>query len=167
MLCSPIGGSNLVRMLRATCATVAALFLCSACAVEDPVPGEPRPAPPTSTTSTRGFDAAGTWNGTYTCNQGLTGLTLTVSGRGSSLTAEFAFYATTGGSPSVPSGSFHMTGTTQPRGVQLVKGSWVSRPGNYEMVDLTAAAPAGDSTRMDGEIHGYNCTTVHLRRVLA
>jgi hypothetical protein len=157
----------MVRTLRAACATVAALFLCGACTVEDPLTDEPRPVPPTTTTSARGFNAAGTWHGTYTCNQGPTGLTLTVSGRGASLTAEFDFYATAEGSPAVPSGSFRMTGTALPRGVQLVKSSWISRPGNYEMVDLTATAPAGDSTRMDGEIHGYNCTTVHLRRVVA
>jgi hypothetical protein len=71
---------------------------------------------PSTPTSARGFNAAVTWYGTYTCNQGLTGLTSTVS--------------------------------------------------DYEMVDLTATAPAGDSSSMDGEIHGYNCTTVRLRRVI-
>jgi len=115
--------------------------------------------------SARSFDVTGTWVGTYTCSQGLTGLTLTVSGDDSALSAEFAFYATDNGDPSVPPGSFRMTGVARPRGIELRQQKWITKPNGYAMVDLTATAPADDDDSLDGNIDSATpgCTSVHLR----
>ena len=52
----------------------------------------------------------GEWKGTYTCNQGLTGLTLTIKdSKDKDVEAIFSFYAVKS-NPDVPSGSSRMTG---------------------------------------------------------
>lgn len=75
----------------------------------------------------------GTYQGTYTANQGLTGVTLILNGR----SGEFHFYAVEE-NPNVPSGVFKTANTydSQKKSIVIKGGEWVKKPGNYVVVDL-------------------------------
>lgn len=106
-----------------------------------PVPLGPSPATLT-----------GTWAGTYTCAQGLTGLRLVIqAAAGGTLTATFNFFAVAS-NPSVPSGSYTMTGTYSSAGVKLTQKQWISQPSGYEMVDIAAGPPGRGDTVLNGTI---------------
>jgi len=79
----------------------------------------------------------GTWEGSYTANQGETGLTLTVYREGSDYKASFDFYNLPGRN-NAQRGKYLMnvtynetTKTYQLRGYE-----WVNRPGGYTYIDL-------------------------------
>ena len=109
-------------------------------------------------------EAGGTWQGEYICNQGLTGLTLTVMpSEAGAVRAVFRFYHVDG-NPGVPDGCFAMSGSVSGDQLHLEAGSWLYRPRGYVTVDLTGTLnPAG--TSMTGSIFGPNCTTFSLHRV--
>jgi hypothetical protein len=88
----------------------------------------------------------GAWEGTYTCTQGVTGLTLTIEEGdegGGSLVGTFEFYAVDE-NPGVPSGSFALEGTFAGGDLELLGTEWIDRPGDYVTVDLHASADQGD-----------------------
>jgi len=94
----------------------------------------------------------GTWAGTYVCAQGETGLRLVIqAAAGGKLTATFNFFAVPS-NPSVPSGSYTMTGTYSSAGVQLTQDQWISQPAGYEMVDISAAPPSAGGKVLNGTI---------------
>lgn len=95
---------------------------------------------------------AGQWMGTYTCSQGLTGLTLSVSaGTDDKLTGRFSFYAVPA-NPGVPAGSYTMTGTYYPGGSFSLTGqTWINQPPGFEQVDLTGTIQAG-GTELAGTV---------------
>jgi hypothetical protein len=99
-----------------------------------------------STTSRTGLpsgavpDAApltGRWGGTYTCPQGITGLTLTITpGSRGQLSAQFDFFPIAT-NPNVPSGSYRMAGWVTTDGqIALVGVQWIDQPDDYLMVGL-------------------------------
>jgi hypothetical protein len=101
----------------------------------------------------------GTWTGTYICSQGETGLRLAIrAGPDGTLTATFNFYAVPG-NPSVPSGSFTMTGTYSHAGMHLTHGHWISEPPGYVLVDLSAPAPGNGGALLSGTVTTPGCTT--------
>jgi serine/threonine protein kinase len=105
----------------------------------------------------------GTWTGSYVCEQGQTGLRLTLKATsGGSLTATFSFYPTST-NVSVPSGSFTLTGTYTAKGFQLTPDHWISKPQNYSMVGLDGAANSSD-TALSGSIVSPGCTTFSVSR---
>jgi eukaryotic-like serine/threonine-protein kinase len=107
---------------------------------------------------------AGTWTGTYTCSQGLTGLRLVIKTTPDSrLTATFNFYPVPA-NPGVPSGSYTMTGTSSAGGVQLTHGHWIHEPSGYEMVDLSGPAPRNGGTLLSGTVTTSGCTTFSLTK---
>ncbi len=87
---------------------------------------------------------AGRWVGTYTCAQGRTGLTLTLSaGIMGQLDARFEFYPVPG-NPSVPSGAYRMAGWLTTDGhLALVGVEWIRRPPDYVMVGLSGRLAGG------------------------
>jgi hypothetical protein len=89
---------------------------------------------------------SGKWNGTYTCVQGLTGLTLTMSGNWlGNVEGTFEFYPTPQ-NPRVPAGKYNMKGTYSKGTLVLSGQSWVDRPKSYMMVGLNgrvASTPEG------------------------
>ncbi len=87
---------------------------------------------------------AGRWVGTYTCAQGQTGLTLTLSaGTMGQLDARFEFYPVPG-NPSVPSGAYRMMGWLTTDGhLALVGVEWIRRPPDYVMVGLSGRLAGG------------------------
>jgi hypothetical protein len=106
--------------------------------------------------------AAGTWTGTYTCAQGLTGLQLTIkAAAGDALRATFAF-SPVPSNPSVPSGSYSMTGFIDPAGIFLDASQWIKQPPGYDMVNIVGDLPAGHNTRLAGSIPG--CSDITLKR---
>jgi len=113
-----------------------------------------------------GITIAGTWKGTYTCSQGLTGLTLNiVKDIGSDdVTAVFSFYADDS-NPTVPSGSYSMIGVYQDDLVlNLESLSWINNVRGYNMVDLNGKFNASFS-KFTGNIPYTGCTTFSLSKV--
>jgi hypothetical protein len=107
---------------------------------------------------------AGTWTGTYVCSQGETGLRLVIqTGSGDALTARFNFYAVPA-NPSVPSGSYTMTGTSSTAGIHLIPGHWIHQPAGYEMVDLSGTPPRNGGTLLAGSVTTPGCTTFSVTK---
>ena len=104
------------------------------------------------------------WYGSYVCNQGLTRLQLTLRPlRGSDprqLEAEFVFSADPD-NPTVPAGSFRMTGTLDGAGLLALKQDrWLDQPADpsYRMVDLEGRLVIGDGQAMiRGRVTTYGC----------
>jgi outer membrane protein OmpA-like peptidoglycan-associated protein len=112
----------------------------------------------------------GQWVGTYTCAQGMTGLTLTVAeATPTSARALFHFYADPR-NPRVPTGCFTMDGKYDPASGQLrLDGrDWLLRPGGYRVVSFDGEVDA-EGRRFAGKVTGPRapmpgCTTFHLSR---
>lgn len=84
------------------------------------------------------YKIIGKWVGSYTCPQGLTGLTLTINGNDKNIDATFSFYPLAS-NPNVPSGNFSMEGIYNGDGkLKLIATEWVNRPAGYQMVDVKA-----------------------------
>jgi hypothetical protein len=108
----------------------------------------------------------GPWTGTYTCLQGLTAVSLTVTeahaGRAEAL---FHFYADPS-NPGVPTGCFTQSGTYNPRTRQLALrgGRWLLQPDGYLTVGFAGRLDVA-GTSMTGKVLGpRGCTTFRLAR---
>ena len=109
-------------------------------------------------------EVAGTWQGSYTCNQGLTGFTLSVlTTPGGAAKGVFRFYPVEG-NPGVPDGCFTMIGTVSGDALRLQAGHWLYRPRGYVMVDL-AGTLSSNGAALTGSVFGPNCTTFEVQRV--
>lgn len=102
------------------------------------------------------------WYGSYVCNQGLTRLRLSLRPLGNNrIEADFAF-APDPDNPSVPVGSFRMTGSLDQKTRQLVlkQDRWLEQPADpsYRMIDLEGALMVGDGQAMiRGKVTSYGC----------
>jgi hypothetical protein len=105
---------------------------------------------------------AGTWHGSYTCFQGGSGLTLSITARGGGqLTAVFSFFALAS-NPGQPSGSFVMTGSVSGSSVTLNPEYWIKQPEGYSMVQLTGTQSGG---HFSGSVTGgAGCTTFSVTK---
>jgi serine/threonine-protein kinase len=104
-------------------------------------------------------ELTGTWVGSYTCSQGLTGLRLGIQAApGGSATAIFNFYAVPS-NPGVPSGEFTMTGTYSANGMHLGTGHWIKQPAGYEMAGLDAGPLTNGGKTLSGNVANAACTT--------
>ena len=105
----------------------------------------------------------GVWSGTYTCNQGLTGMKMTITGpSGSTLQATVDFYPVSS-NPSVPNGSYVMTGDySSSGGLVLTPDHWINQPPGYEMVGFSSPGPSGNS--MQGTVQFDGCTTFSVSK---
>ena len=88
------------------------------------------------------------WVGTYTCAQGPTDLSLTITRTGEHVWATFAF-GPLPENPTVPVGAFRMGGFVEGRTVRLEPNEWIVRPARYVPVGLS-----GQIDRRTGELHG-------------
>lgn len=112
-----------------------------------------------------GTGLGGPWHGTYNCGQGPTALLLTITELGGGdITAEFSFSATPE-NPSVPSGSFSMTGTydADRRSVELEPGEWIERPAGYQTVGIRGRTN-NDLSTLVGKIEAAGCGSFNLTR---
>ena len=110
----------------------------------------------------------GVWEGTYSCAQGNTGLSLFVSGQADGrLRTVFYFYPTPD-NPMVPVGCFGMSGTYDATTgeAHFTAGQWILRPPGFVTVDLAGTVDAR-LTRMSGDVDGPGCDTFSLRHVAA
>ena len=105
----------------------------------------------------------GVWTGTYDCNQGLTGVQLTITGAtGGALKATVDFYPVES-NPGVAKGSYELVGSySKAQGLVLNPDYWISEPAGYEMVGLSAPSP--HANLMNGSVQGLNCSTFSVTR---
>ena len=113
-------------------------------------------------------ELTGTWTGSYTCSQGVTGVWLDLVGYASGrVEGTFRFFPVAS-HPGVATGSFRMLGSlAQAGGVVLAGGAWIERPPGYGTVDLegrvdsTGALFTGDviSSSLDS-----SCGTFHMSK---
>ena len=110
-------------------------------------------------------NVTGTWKGSYLgCGQGPTGLRLVVRRVAHSaikLTARFNFYALAS-NPTVPAGSYAMTGFYFPGGVALYGSRWIDQPAGYSFVNLVGVPPRAGGKKFSGA--AVSCTSFSLRR---
>ncbi|TQS45819.1 hypothetical protein [Cryptosporangium phraense] len=118
-------------------------------------------APSASPSAAAQQGVAGVWKGTYTCNQGETGLTLTIEGQDSALEATFEFYATSTNTD-VPSGSYSMAGNVTGGTMRLIGTAWINQPDGYGMVNLTSTSIS--ATTITGTVEFSGCSTFTLTR---
>lgn len=120
------------------------------------------PVAVTTTPAARQTTAApavdGVWSGTYTCNQGLTGIKMTITGPSdNNLQATVDFYPVSS-NPGVPNGSYVMTGNySSSGGLVLTPDHWIDQPPGYQMVGFSSPGPSGSS--MEGTVQADGCTT--------
>jgi WD40 repeat protein len=109
---------------------------------------------------------AGTWNGTYYCPQGETGLRLVIQvGPGEELSATFTAYPLPS-NPGVPAARFAMTGFYSGRGIVLMPAYWINRPQGYIMVGLTGELAARGPHKITGEVAApAGCTTFSVQKI--
>jgi hypothetical protein len=107
----------------------------------------------------------GAWEGRYVCQQGPTGLTLTISGDNpSQLRAIFRFYPVPE-NPRVPAGEAELTGSFDAAiaRLQLKPGRWIKRPTGYNIIGLTGLlSPDGES--FQGAMDAQGCGAITLTR---
>jgi hypothetical protein len=105
----------------------------------------------------------GVWTGTYDCNQGLTGVQLTITGStGGALKATVDFYPVAS-NPGVAKGSYELVGSySATQGLVLNPDYWINEPAGYEMVGLSAPSP--HANLMNGSVQGLNCSTFSVTR---
>jgi hypothetical protein len=109
------------------------------------------------------------WLGSYSCQQGVTALRLTIMTRsGGAATATFEF----GPHPDnakLPRGEYQMTGTVRllARGqlqVKLAPDRWVTRPGDgWQMVGLSATSDL-EQRALEGRIDAQGCGELSVQR---
>jgi len=121
------------------------------------------PPPPRAPRAT-GVD--GLWQGTYTCRQGLTGMTMNIGPAGTGkLKATFEFYAVPS-NPGVPTGSAAMTGTVSGTKMTMRWQKWLVQPPSYVAVGFSGSVRDAGAT-LSGTITASGCSTFHLTRVKA
>ncbi|WP_353946603.1 serine/threonine-protein kinase [Streptomyces sp. HUAS MG91] len=119
-------------------------------------------ASPSDSTETE--DLSGQWDGSYLCNQGITGLSLTIEQHGDGTAdAVFSFYPAPS-NPGVPRGSFAMEGTYAGGVLTLRASRWINQPPDYAAVNLSATYDTSTPDHLDGLVYGANCTTFSTER---
>lgn len=106
---------------------------------------------------TQKVKSAGTWIGTYTCRQGVTGLRLEISGTATDIKATFNFYPIPE-NPDVPQGSFAMAGIASGSRISLTASKWIDQPTGWIMLDLRGSlAPDSRTLNFTIDKNGAGC----------
>lgn len=111
----------------------------------------------------------GTWEGAYSCNQGKTGLTLTLDATpGGKVSGTFAFWPRSD-NPGAARGSFTMEGEITPEGALTLRWvRWINQPAGYAMVNLEGRAyrdTTGGKDTLMGKVTGLaGCTEWAARK---
>jgi peptidoglycan hydrolase-like protein with peptidoglycan-binding domain len=107
----------------------------------------------------------GEWKGTYTCQQGLTGVTVQFDAPGDpSGSARFEFYTAPGG-PRVPNGIILYQYSFDPasRQLELRSGRWIKRPATFNSIDISGHLTP-DLIRFNGRVLNPACSQITLAR---
>jgi len=105
----------------------------------------------------------GRWHGSYSCNQGRTGLQLLITkADGLAFEGEFAFHALPE-NPDVPSGRFAVQGALDiaSDGVTIDGMRWLEQPPGYQMVNLSGTLSA-DGRTIAGTVDFTGCSDFHV-----
>jgi hypothetical protein len=142
---------------------VAAVGIALAVTRPDTQSSDPAGVPSPAQTAPSRPEVDGVWTGTYDCNQGLTGVQLTITGStGGALKATVDFYPVAS-NPGVAKGSYELVGSySAAQGLVLNPDYWISEPAGYEMVGLSAPSP--HANLMNGSVQGLNCSTFSVTR---
>ena len=106
----------------------------------------------------------GTWEGTYVCTQGETGMTLTIVDTAGDLDAIVEWYEVDS-NPGVPSGAYAMEGTIDGTELELSGTEWIDQPEDYVMADITAELDTSGATpRLEGTVVGERCSDLSLEQ---
>lgn len=108
----------------------------------------------------------GTWEGSYTCSQGLTTLTLVIEAESTTNIDAVFLFSEHPRNLGVPSGRFRMIGNLEvfdspdiPDLLTLEGTTWLNRPSGYSTVNLTGDVSSSER-RITGNVTGANnCTT--------
>jgi hypothetical protein len=116
----------------------------------------------------------GTWEGTYTCGQGLTSLRLVIDAQSPTEISAVFIFSPHPSNPNIPSGSFEMTGTYRtfdspdvPGVLELEGVNWLNQPSGWSMVNLTGNVSAADDEIRGNVVPlqgGTGCTTFEVTR---
>ena len=115
-----------------------------ALATTGPAPASTSPVAATSQAAKAAPSVVGVWTGTYTCNQGLSGVRLTITGAGGDTVRATAEFYAVPSNPGVPDGSYVLTGNySASGGLVLIPDYWINQPAGYEMVGLSGPRRTG------------------------
>lgn len=117
-----------------------------------------------STPKLRQGSLTGSWRGTYTCVQGGMRLNLTLVQRSSGTVTGIFRFSPGPGNVEARSGSFTLRGNVVGRSLTLRGDRWISRPGDYEMVSMSARLSTTDPDLIRGDIRDPGCSTFTVRR---
>lgn len=113
----------------------------------------------------------GTWDGTYTCGQGLTNLKIVIEAKNANEIDALFIFSPHSSNPSVPSGSFRMKGTYKtfsspdiPSVLNLQGTTWINRPNGYVTVDLSGNVLPKDK-KIAGNVTTSGCSTFEVIKV--
>lgn len=132
--------------------------------------GQPAPsdgpgssAPSTSAAEIDLAALVGAWEGSYTCNQGKTGLRLIIKpAESGSLPAIFEFFPLPG-NEQAKAGSYTMRGSIEAGHLVFRGQRWIDQPQRYVMVDLSVTSAS--SNTLEGDISGSGgCSTFSVQR---
>ena len=114
-----------------------------------------------ASTDSSAVTLSGAWTGSYTCNQGKTGLVLAFAGSNSDLFAAFSFYPLPE-NPTAKSGEYIMRGTYAGGTLSLHGDHWIKQPAGYSMVDLRSTNVT--TKQIAGTVVFSGCSTFTLSR---
>ncbi|GAB3434758.1 hypothetical protein [Actinophytocola sediminis] len=107
----------------------------------------------------------GTWEGEYTCGQGVTGLTLTIEpADDKSVAVVFEFFPLPE-NPEALAGSYQMVGKYSGNRLVFRQEKWIDQPADYLMVDLEVTSevePGMDA--MTGDVLSSTCEAFAVNR---
>ena len=108
----------------------------------------------------------GTWAGEYTCGQGLTGMTLTISEQPDGNARALAYFYPVTANPDVPWGCFTLRGTYDPATGEAVlrQEKWLVKPERYGMADLEGTVSPNGATFTGKVTRLMRCTTFAFDR---
>lgn len=128
--------------------------------------GNPQTPTQRNTNGAYPSDINGAWKGTYTCQQGLTNLVLSLSAKSETdVEGIFTFLFGDGPGP-VLLGSYKVKGTYDSGNgrIELKGVDWDDKPSGYVLVDLSGTVTT-PRRRMAGNVIGPNCTTFQLEKI--
>ncbi|MDD5586477.1 MAG: hypothetical protein PHY92_05920 [Alphaproteobacteria bacterium] len=130
---------------------------------------EPLPLTRTGKRAMDGFSPLGEWVGTYTCHQGTTGGTLSISSlRGDQFEGTFRFYPTPK-NPYVATGRYKVYGEydSESQRILINPGKWLERPKSYYNTIMMGSFDPAART-FSGFFQGINgCTSFEAHRATA
>jgi hypothetical protein len=115
------------------------------------------PCPAAATDLLRGI-----WDGTYTCGQGLTAMTLIIEPDGAHWSGLFSF-GPNKQNKDVPEGLYKLAITDDDGNISFVAGDWITQPDGYVTVDMHGRM-SDDLTTITGQVDFETCDSFAVTR---